>query len=114
RRVARHPDALGRAQAGPAGVSATGDGMAPVRPRQGPDEPTPARRVVAPWRGAGGHRALGGGERLRAGSSGEGQRLTVDHGAERTAIGACLREPEREWLYSVLQRWLSPDLRRVQ
>jgi hypothetical protein len=37
---------------------------------------------------------------------GERQRLTFDHGAERIEIGACLREPEREWLHAVLQRWL--------
>lgn len=33
------------------------------------------------------------------------QRLTVDHGADRIEIGACLREPEREWLAKVLRRW---------
>jgi hypothetical protein len=36
---------------------------------------------------------------------GERQRLTIDHGADRVEIGACLREPEREWLADVLQQW---------
>lgn len=33
------------------------------------------------------------------------QRLTIDHGIHRVELGARLREPEREWLASVLQRW---------
>jgi hypothetical protein len=36
---------------------------------------------------------------------GERQRLTIDHGADRIEIGACLREPEREWLVEVLKQW---------
>jgi hypothetical protein len=36
---------------------------------------------------------------------GERQRLTFDHGVNRVEIGACLREPEREWLYAVLESW---------
>jgi hypothetical protein len=39
---------------------------------------------------------------------GERQRLCFDRGADRVEIGACLREPEREWLYAILQRWLAP------
>src|SRR5262249_24071625 len=40
--------------------------------------------------------------------AGERQRLYFDRGADRLEIGACLREPEREWVYAVLQRWHSP------
>lgn len=36
---------------------------------------------------------------------GERQRLCFDRGADRLEIGAALREPEREWLFAVLQRW---------
>lgn len=36
---------------------------------------------------------------------GERQRLTFDHGAKRVEIGACLDEPEREWLFGVLEQW---------
>jgi hypothetical protein len=37
------------------------------------------------------------------------QRLTVVHGVERLEFGACLKDPEREWLYSVLQTWHTPE-----
>ncbi|MBT7301949.1 MAG: hypothetical protein HN849_20655 [Victivallales bacterium] len=37
----------------------------------------------------------------------EGQRLRFDVGAKRVAIGACLTEPEREWLAEVLSSWRS-------
>lgn len=33
------------------------------------------------------------------------QRLSFDRGADRIEIGACLREPEREWLHAVLEQW---------
>jgi hypothetical protein len=36
---------------------------------------------------------------------GERQRLCFDHGADRVEIGPCLREPEREWLWAVLESW---------
>ncbi|MFO0949748.1 MAG: hypothetical protein U0835_01070 [Isosphaeraceae bacterium] len=36
---------------------------------------------------------------------GERQRLTFDHGAKRVEVGACLGEPEREWLFGVLEQW---------
>jgi hypothetical protein len=36
---------------------------------------------------------------------GERQRLCFDHGADRIEIGACLREPEREWLFGILEAW---------
>jgi hypothetical protein len=36
---------------------------------------------------------------------GERQRLSFDRGAERIEIGACLGEPEREWLHAVLEGW---------
>jgi hypothetical protein len=36
---------------------------------------------------------------------GERQRITFDRGADRIEIGADLREPEREWLHAVLERW---------
>lgn len=36
---------------------------------------------------------------------GERQRLTFDYGAERVEVGFFLREPEREWLFSVLKQW---------
>jgi hypothetical protein len=36
---------------------------------------------------------------------GERQRLTFDIGADRIEIGAYLQEPEREWLYEVLNMW---------
>lgn len=36
---------------------------------------------------------------------GERQRLCFDHGADRIEIGENLREPEREWLASVIQNW---------
>ena len=38
---------------------------------------------------------------------GERQRLRLDLGAERVVIGACLSEPEREWLYGILKEWQS-------
>ena len=37
--------------------------------------------------------------------AGERQRLSFDRGADRVEIGACLREPEREWLHAVLEDW---------
>jgi hypothetical protein len=40
---------------------------------------------------------------------GERQRLCFDRGADRLEIGAGLREPEREWLFAVLQRWRTPN-----
>lgn len=40
---------------------------------------------------------------------GERQRLCFDRGADRLEIGATLREPEREWLFAVLQRWHAPN-----
>lgn len=36
---------------------------------------------------------------------GNRQRLYFDRGADRIEFGAGLREPEREWLFKVLQRW---------
>lgn len=36
---------------------------------------------------------------------GERQRLCFDHGADRIEIGENLREPEREWLATVIQNW---------
>ncbi|HEX8249719.1 MAG TPA: hypothetical protein VF599_16190 [Pyrinomonadaceae bacterium] len=36
---------------------------------------------------------------------GERQRLTFDYGAERVEVGFFLKEPEREWLFSVLKQW---------
>ena len=36
---------------------------------------------------------------------GERQHLCFDHGADRIEIGENLREPEREWLASVIQNW---------
>lgn len=39
---------------------------------------------------------------------GERQRLSLDWGADRLEIGACLTEPEREWLFEALQAWHSP------
>jgi hypothetical protein len=46
---------------------------------------------------------------LALGRVGKWQRLTFQCGAKRVEIGAILREPKREWLYSVLQRWLVPN-----
>jgi hypothetical protein len=40
---------------------------------------------------------------------GKWQRLTFQCGAGRVEIGAVLTEPEREWLHSVLQRWLAAN-----
>jgi hypothetical protein len=40
---------------------------------------------------------------------GERQRLYLDLGAGRREIGAGLREPEREWLFAVLQSWHTPS-----
>jgi hypothetical protein len=42
---------------------------------------------------------------LRLERIGDGQRLTVDMGADRVEIGAGLREPEREWLEKLLREW---------
>ena len=39
--------------------------------------------------------------------AGERQRIYFDLGADRIEIGECLREPEREWLASVIQEWQS-------
>lgn len=36
---------------------------------------------------------------------GERQRLRLDYGADRIEIGENLREPEREWLASVIKTW---------
>jgi hypothetical protein len=36
-------------------------------------------------------------------------RLYLDRGIDRLEIGAGLREPDREWLFAVLQRWHSPN-----
>ena len=36
-------------------------------------------------------------------------RLYLDRGIDRLEIGAGLREPDREWLVAVLQRWHSPN-----
>jgi len=36
---------------------------------------------------------------------GERQRLFFDHGAVRIEIGAALSEPEREWLWGLLEDW---------
>jgi hypothetical protein len=37
------------------------------------------------------------------------QQLILDNEAGRLEIGRHLREPDREWLYAVLQRWYSTD-----
>jgi hypothetical protein len=37
----------------------------------------------------------------------ERQRLTFDYGSKRIEVGKYLEEPEREWLFSVLQSWKS-------
>lgn len=37
--------------------------------------------------------------------AGERQRLYFDYGADRIEIGESLREPEREWLATVIQEW---------
>jgi hypothetical protein len=44
---------------------------------------------------------------------GERQRLYLDRGADRLEIGAGLREPEREWLFAVLQSWHMPNPHKV-
>jgi len=44
--------------------------------------------------------------------AGERQRLTFDRGADRIEIGACLREPEREWLFDLLEDWRETGLVR--
>ena len=36
---------------------------------------------------------------------GDDQRLRFDDGADRITIGECLKEPEREWLAEVLNKW---------
>lgn len=41
-------------------------------------------------------------ETLKLNRTGEKQRLSFDHGAERIEIGDILTEPEREWLYNIL------------
>ena len=41
--------------------------------------------------------------------AGKWQRLTFQCGAKRVEIGAILTEPEREWLHTILQRWLAPN-----
>jgi hypothetical protein len=38
------------------------------------------------------------------------QRLCLMHEGVRFEIGACLTEPEREWLHAVLQRWQNAEL----
>ena len=40
---------------------------------------------------------------------GKRQRLFYDRGSDRLEVGACLKEPDREWLFAVLQRWHSPE-----
>jgi hypothetical protein len=40
---------------------------------------------------------------------GERQRLYLDRGTDRLEIGAGLREPDREWLFAVLQEWHTPN-----
>jgi hypothetical protein len=42
-------------------------------------------------------------------SVGGRSRLSVDRGADRREIGAGLREPDREWLFAVLQTWHTPN-----
>jgi hypothetical protein len=37
------------------------------------------------------------------------QRLCLDRGTDRPEIGAGLREPDREWLFAVLQSWHTPN-----
>ena len=37
--------------------------------------------------------------------AGERQRLYFDHCADRGEMGESLREPEREWLATVIQQW---------
>ena len=37
-------------------------------------------------------------------------RLYIDRGIDRLEIGAGLREPDREWLFAVLQRWHSAPI----
>ena len=44
---------------------------------------------------------------IRIDRVGERQRLSLDYAAKRIEIGASLEEPEREWLFSVLQTWKS-------
>lgn len=44
---------------------------------------------------------------LRLEYAGERQRLTCDKGIERIEIGPTLTEPEREWLYGILNNHLS-------
>lgn len=44
---------------------------------------------------------------LKLDQSGERQRLTFDIGAERIEIGEILSEPEREWLFEILQSHIS-------
>jgi hypothetical protein len=41
---------------------------------------------------------------------GERQRLSFDNGADRVEIGAGLCEPEREWVFVVLQQWHTSSL----
>ena len=41
--------------------------------------------------------------------AGERQRLYFDYGADRVEIGECLREPEREWLASVIHEWQNEE-----
>ncbi len=42
---------------------------------------------------------------MRIDRVGERQRFTLDVGAKRIEIGEFLEEPEREWLFTVLQSW---------
>src|SRR5262249_38413534 len=42
-------------------------------------------------------------------SVGGRSRLPIDRGIGRLEIGAGLREPDREWLFAVLQTWHSPN-----
>jgi hypothetical protein len=42
-------------------------------------------------------------------SVGGRSRLYIDRGIDQLEIGAGLREPDREWLFAVLQSWHSPN-----
>ena len=46
-------------------------------------------------------------ETLKLDRTGEKQRLSFDHGAERIEIGGTFTEPEREWLYNTLREHLA-------
>lgn len=46
---------------------------------------------------------------VRLERSARGQQLLIDTGRRRREVGACLREPDRNWLHAVLCRWVSRD-----